>query len=466
MADEKKPDSKSAKPAEAPHEDPFVEIVWFILSLFVLIYIANGIVGAVRTGSLSIFGLNILSPQKTLSLSQAPSLLGGKVVTTKNTPVFAEPGVNQIATKPAGSKATLVEGPMIKDGTKYWHVRFDDGTEGWVSEGNLNYLTLTKQPLSSVQNPESGRVAVSKGSTAVFADPGANQIGSEASNAEGSIVDGPVAKDGVNYWKIRFDDGTEGWVAESDLDYVTSKSVPLSSMPSMIGTKVQVSRNESVLYSSPGGEQIGVVKKGTAGKIIEGPIIKNGVKYWHVKLDDGREGWIAEGDLEYVAQQSLVSGVQDFLAGLFVALKLIAVGLSVLLIGFIIYLYKKIVELRGSEKKALFVERIESVPQTNPQWEKVLSHVESTNESDWRLAILEADMMLDTLLDNMRLPGETMADKLKAVDQNDFNTIDNAWEAHKVRNQIAHEGDFMLSQVEAKRVIALFKTVFEEFRII
>jgi hypothetical protein len=463
MADEKK---SGSKPEEKPYSDPFVEIVWLILSLFVLMYIVNGLITTINSGNLSLFGLKILGPQKSISLSQAPTLLDGKVVATRNTPVFAEPGVNQITTEPVGSRATIVEGPIIKDGIKYWHVIFDDGTDGWVSESNLNYLTLTKQPLSQVQNPESGRVAVSINPTAIFAEPGTNQVGTEAVNSEGSIEDGPVTQNGIRYWKIRFDDGAEGWVAETNLDYVISTSVPLSSMPTMIGANVLTLRDGTILYNNPGGGQIGTVKKGTTGQIIEGPLIKNGVKYWHIKLDDGREGWITENDLEYVVDQGLASQAGDYFIAVFSIFKYVAIILSILLIGFIIYLYKKIVGLRVEEVKKLYVERSNPVSVNNPQWERVLSHIESTIESDWRLAILEADMILDTLLDNMNLPGETMADKLKAVEQSDFNTIDNAWEAHKIRNQIAHEGDFMLSQVEAKRVIGLFQTVFEEFRII
>jgi len=33
-----------------------------------------------------------------------------------------------------------------------------------------------------------------------------------------------------------------------------------------------------------------------------------------------------------------------------------------------------------------------------------------------------------------------MGDKLKAVEKSDFNSIELAWEAHKARNMIAHEG--------------------------
>jgi hypothetical protein len=75
--------------------------------------------------------------------------------------------------------------------------------------------------------------------------------------------------------------------------------------------------------------------------------------------------------------------------------------------------------------------------------------------------------MLDDLLGSLRLPGETMGEKLKAVEKSDFNTIDFAWEAHKARNMIAHEGpEFLLNQRETRRIISLYESVFREFEII
>ncbi|MFA5889256.1 MAG: hypothetical protein WCW47_03465 [Candidatus Paceibacterota bacterium] len=152
---------------------------------------------------------------------------------------------------------------------------------------------------------------------------------------------------------------------------------------------------------------------------------------------------------------------------IFTYIEYIAILLSLLLVPSIISLWRKIGNLRAEEAKKFYIEKSEPLGTNNPHWEKILKNIESMNESDWRLAILEADIMLDTLLDNLGFLGETMADKLKAVERSDFATIDNAWEAHKIRNQIAHEGGvFELNQQEAKRVIGLYQSVFEEFRII
>ena len=100
----------------------------------------------------------------------------------------------------------------------------------------------------------------------------------------------------------------------------------------------------------------------------------------------------------------------------------------------------------------------------NPKWENILQHASSDKQNDWKIAILEADIMLGDMLEHMGYRGEGIGDMLKAIEKSDFTTLDNAWEAHRIRNQIAHEGaTFEINQKEARRVIELYKTVFDEF---
>jgi hypothetical protein len=100
----------------------------------------------------------------------------------------------------------------------------------------------------------------------------------------------------------------------------------------------------------------------------------------------------------------------------------------------------------------------------NERWEKVLLYIFSQNLSDWKLAIIEADTMLETLMDQMSFKGENLGEKLKGADRDKFPGLTSAWEAHAVRNRIAHEGlSFEISHQEAKRVIALYEQIFKEF---
>ena len=149
----------------------------------------------------------------------------------------------------------------------------------------------------------------------------------------------------------------------------------------------------------------------------------------------------------------------------------ISIVISVLLIIGIItaiegtrHIRRKEAELYDLKVETAYDENVKGDPTLTKKWTSVMTHVDSPNGSDWRHAIIEADIILGEILTKMSYPGEGIGEQLKGANTADWKTLDQAWEAHKIRNQIAHEGsDFALSQHEAKRVVNLYKQVFEEF---
>ena len=100
----------------------------------------------------------------------------------------------------------------------------------------------------------------------------------------------------------------------------------------------------------------------------------------------------------------------------------------------------------------------------NEHWGKVLNYLFSQHSSDWKLAIIEADSMLEGLMDQLGYKGESLGDKLKMANQDNFPSLTTAWEVHTIRNRIAHEGlAFELSQHEAKRVMVLYEQIFHPY---
>ena len=103
----------------------------------------------------------------------------------------------------------------------------------------------------------------------------------------------------------------------------------------------------------------------------------------------------------------------------------------------------------------------------NERWERVLNLVSSDRPGDWRLAILEADVMLDEALSSAGYAGEDLGGRLKAIEREDLQSLNDAWEAHKVRNKVAHAGsDFILTKRESRHAIDLFQKVFQELETI
>jgi hypothetical protein len=99
-------------------------------------------------------------------------------------------------------------------------------------------------------------------------------------------------------------------------------------------------------------------------------------------------------------------------------------------------------------------------------WKKIDGYIRSENPSDWKVAILEADHVLELVITQMGFPGETFGEKLKSIHPSQFPYLDLAWEAHKFRNDIAHSSNRPLSHSEANRIVGLYERVFKELKVL
>ena len=144
----------------------------------------------------------------------------------------------------------------------------------------------------------------------------------------------------------------------------------------------------------------------------------------------------------------------------------IGYALSIIGIFIIVYVLMRLFELRKREKE--FYETLLEAPGTgdkNPRWLHIESLANGATASEWKEAIIEADIMLDDILTRQGFVGDGVGEKLKSVEPAHFKSLQDAWEAHKVRNQIAHEGSaFDLSETIARRTIARYESVFREFK--
>ena len=118
-------------------------------------------------------------------------------------------------------------------------------------------------------------------------------------------------------------------------------------------------------------------------------------------------------------------------------------------------------ELRDAE--ALYDEMYRGVRKSD-RLSDVMTHIDSPHPNDWKLAIIEADIILDDVLKQKGYAGNSLGERLKSISTNQLNSLNDAWEAHKVRNRIAHEGaDFVLTKRVAEETISRYRRVFSEF---
>lgn len=192
-----------------------------------------------------------------------------------------------------------------------------------------------------------------------------------------------------------------------------------------------------------------------------GAIFNNFIAYW--------------SNVDFSAAQGYFSTASSWASFLWHIWKPLALLLIIGSVFLAIYSSRKVEELKKEEDKIFgstqeddfLAPAVVQKDKESERWQRVLQHANSDNPSDWRLAVIEADIMLDDLLKSLGYHGDGVGEMLKSVDPSDMLTLDNAWEAHKVRNRIAHSGSaFELNERETKRVITLFQSVFNEFGII
>lgn len=162
----------------------------------------------------------------------------------------------------------------------------------------------------------------------------------------------------------------------------------------------------------------------------------------------------------------------DYAVSLMLNMFMISLFITVVLIIFLVWVSRRLMEtshklhasVSPEKEKKVQKNDIAEKPIVNERWQNVLAHINSENPNDWKLAILESDIMLGDMMEKIGYMQNSIGEKLKAVEQSDFTTVEYAWEAHKIRNAIAHQGsEFMINKREVERVIGLYEAVFREF---
>jgi len=107
-----------------------------------------------------------------------------------------------------------------------------------------------------------------------------------------------------------------------------------------------------------------------------------------------------------------------------------------------------------------FIYRPFGVKKTFKQWAKVLKRLDTAKEADYKLAVIEADGLLNDILNKMGYKGETMAKVLEQINATILPDIEQIWEVHKVRNNLVHDPDYELSLEQARKILGVYEKSF------
>jgi|RhisoiCoNPM_1038542.scaffolds.fasta_scaffold00211_3 hypothetical protein len=116
--------------------------------------------------------------------------------------------------------------------------------------------------------------------------------------------------------------------------------------------------------------------------------------------------------------------------------------------------------LRGlsSFLRRLFAPKLQGMDRgaIKARWDEIERMAAAGGEMNLKMAVMEADKLLDHALKAMAIPGMTLGERLKFAAYK-FPKIRNVWNAHRLRNQLAHESSYYLDPSYARKAVRDFK---------
>ena len=177
------------------------------------------------------------------------------------------------------------------------------------------------------------------------------------------------------------------------------------------------------------------------------------------------------GDSETVAGFFSGGGFLGFLSSLWGVFSILAYTLSIILLVLYVFasirrnLYNDLLTQEIRDAEDLYAQRYQGAVKSS-RLEDVKSNAASDSPNDWKLAIIEADIILDDTLKQRGYIGTSLGERLKSISGAQMKSINDAWEAHKIRNRIAHDGaDFVLTKRLSDETIGRYLRVFAELGI-
>lgn len=140
----------------------------------------------------------------------------------------------------------------------------------------------------------------------------------------------------------------------------------------------------------------------------------------------------------------------------------------VLILDIILLLSRR--DLRSDVLKGRFgtsqVPRAERAAAAKKKWSAIEARLKSGNASEYKVALLEADAFMESVLERIGYKGANMAERLDQIDSAHMEDIDAVKEMHQLRNRIVFEQDFVLELSEAEKALKIYETALKKLDVL
>ncbi|WP_254808289.1 N-acetylmuramoyl-L-alanine amidase [Natronosalvus amylolyticus] len=237
-------------------------------------------------------------------LEGCPGFCHGTVVTpTSTTNVRSGPSTwyNVRTSVETDAVGTVTQGPQTNDHDDYtwWHVEWNDGSEGWSAEGLLEVSTTGESGERETDTEarfEPGERVYTTDVVTARSEPtvGDNVIHTQPADVYGQVSDGPVDADGFRWWRVEYNNDVDGWSPDRYLASGGDYEPPFSIGDELRATTTLNVRADGSLEA----DIVGTVDETTTGTVTNGIVTRDGYIWWEIEWETGLRGWSVERYLE------------------------------------------------------------------------------------------------------------------------------------------------------------------------
>jgi hypothetical protein len=150
-------------------------------------------------------------------------------------------------------------------------------------------------------------------------------------------------------------------------------------------------------------------------------------------------------------------------------LRIIAIIIGAGMIGFIIWALIKtsyLEKLFFIDFQEFFRFRPYGTKKIYSQWQKIKLRLAAGIESEYKLAVIEADSMIDDILNNMGFKGTNLGERLENLNSVTMPNIEEVKEAHQIRNNIVHNPDQTITLSDAKKFLEIYEIALNDLQVL
>lgn len=99
------------------------------------------------------------------------------------------------------------------------------------------------------------------------------------------------------------------------------------------------------------------------------------------------------------------------------------------------------------------------------RWEKIRQKLESENESEYKVAIIQADGIAGEIITGIGYEGENTGERLQNILPGQVENLEGLKQAHETRNRIIHEEGFQVGKDEAENILGIYENFLREMQV-